>query len=184
MYPHRQFFGISDDQFRESRPKIQDRAHWARWANWANKYGYIHKYPYGKMPIEDVLFLEKDVGYRPHSSDMPLVRRILCHKGNLPTELVMEIMELAEYEPKRRLNTPHDPFHPSNRAELGEYLKYCWQILVRCDMMAKALDMKIEWKDLVSSCIVKLWGSKECGHATWYKLQQYDGYEDLPYLFI
>lgn len=62
-------------------------------------------------------------------------------------ELALNVMELAGYEPKRRLNNPHDPLYPCNRKELAQYLKYCWQILVRCDMMAKALDIEIPWKD-------------------------------------
>lgn len=102
---------------------------------------------------------------------------MLCFKG-LPIELALDVMELAGYEAKRRLNIPHDPLHPYNRKELAQYLKYCWQLLVRCDMMAKALDMKIPWKVLISSSIVRLWGSSTCGYARWYKPST--NWEDQP----
>ena len=71
---------------------------------------------------------------------------------SLPTELVWQVLELTEYDtPKSRLRVAHHPFHPDNREELQRYLKYCWQILVQCNMMAKAQQMEIDWKNLVAS---------------------------------
>lgn len=125
----------------------------------------------------------ESVGYQPHPSDIPLVRQILCRQG-LPLELAMEIMEFAEYEPKRRLLTPHDPFHPSNREELEQYLEYCWQILVRCDVIAKAVDLEIPYADLVSNCMVELWSTQQCGYDKWWKLSRRYVYGDTPYEFI
>lgn len=99
---------------------------------------------------------------------------MLCRKG-LPVELAVEIMALAEYEPSRRLKVPHDPFHRDNRKELVEYLKYCWQVLVRCDMMARALDIVIPWVGLVTQCIVQLWACKACDGKKWYRLSWHEG---------
>lgn len=32
---------------------------------------------------------------------------------------------------------PREPFHPCNRDELVRYLTYCWQVLVRCNVMGQ-----------------------------------------------
>lgn len=88
--------------------------------------------------------------YLPASDDVDEVRGMLGRKG-LPAELALDVTELAGYEVPRRV--PHDPLHPLNRNDLARYLKYCWQILIRCDMLAKALDIKLHWKSLVADCI-------------------------------
>ncbi|KAH6839580.1 hypothetical protein B0I37DRAFT_394080 [Chaetomium sp. MPI-CAGE-AT-0009] len=74
----------------------------------------------------------------PIPSDTLRAQQILRDKG-LPAELVSEIMDTAEYGPIARLEIRDDPFHPANRDELAKYVKYCWQLLVRCDMTATAL---------------------------------------------
>jgi hypothetical protein len=142
MLPHRQFFGIADGQF--------------------NHYGEVRDpalnlvYPYGLMPLEKFLSWDRVVERKPAPADIPQVQRMLYSKG-LPMELVLEIMALAGYEPgEGRLQVPHDPFHPENREELAKYLRFCWKVLVRCDMMAVALGMVIPWQELVSHALVQL----------------------------
>lgn len=126
------------------------------------------------ITIEEFLTLERPLEHLPDVSDVCSTRWMLCRMG-LPVELAMQIMEFAGYEPKRRLKIPHDPFHASNKEELAQYLKYCWQILVRCDMMAKVLDMKIDWEKQVAKCIIGLWDCQGYGrsYGKWWK-QDYD----------
>jgi hypothetical protein len=69
-------------------------------------------------------------------------------------------MDLAGYEPRRRLRIEHDPLHPENCEALGQYLKYCWQIIVRCDMMAREIGMDIPWHDVISECLVQMLDSR------------------------
>ncbi|KAK4033142.1 hypothetical protein C8A01DRAFT_19873 [Parachaetomium inaequale] len=88
----------------------------------------------------------------PTPSDTLRTQQILRDKG-LPAELVSEIMDTAEYGPIARLEIRHDPFHPANRDELAKYVKYCWQLLVRCDMMATALGRVIPWHELISNAM-------------------------------
>ncbi|KAJ5820372.1 hypothetical protein N7474_005963 [Penicillium riverlandense] len=157
-YPHRQFFGIADRQFPGAKPLRSNTAHWLHWAGRTKKSDRFIE-PYGRVPIEEFLSLDNSTGYQPAVSDMDSVRWILCRKG-LPVELTMDIMELAGYDPKRRLEIPHDPFHPSNREELSRYLTYCWQIIVRCDMMGKALGMEIRWQEFVASVLIDFFDYK------------------------
>lgn len=136
-YPHRRFFGIGEDHDHVYR-----------------------KHVYGREPFHRFLALECLIEDEHSILDTDQVRSMLCFKG-LPVELALDIMEFADYTPKRRLNVPHDPFHPSNRNELDRYIKYCWQLLVRCDMMARELDMKINWEDQVTYCICQLWEARD-----------------------
>lgn len=159
-YPHRQFFGIEDGQFRVY-PRLLDP--------WLN---IIGRYPYGLIPIEEFLNCEVLTENKPRSSDIPQVQQILYSKG-LPMELVLHIMAIAEYVPRGRLQVPHDPFHPDNRDELAKYLKYCWQLLVRCDMIASALGMEIPWHTLISATLVELFS---CGPRRWYAKDSDDTY--------
>lgn len=157
-YPHRQFFGIADRQFLGYKPLLGNKSHWLNWTDRKRKSDSPVEV-YGRVPIEEFLSLDNPISYQPAASDMASVRWILCKKG-LPVELTMEIMELAGYEPKRRLEIPHDPFHPSNREELSRYLTYCWQIIVRCDMMRKALGMDIRWQEFVANILIELFDFK------------------------
>jgi hypothetical protein len=89
-------------------------------------------------------------------ADVEHVTSMLAGKG-LPMEMQLHVLQLAQYLPQRRLEIPHDPQHPQNRTELHKYLKYCWQLLVRCEMIARALGDRIPWNRLVSQCLVDLW---------------------------
>lgn len=157
-YPHRQFFGIADEQFPGDKPLVKNKVHWLNWAERTNKSDCSIEL-YGRVPIEEFLSLDSPISYQPAASDIVSVQQILRKKG-LPAELVMDIMELAGYEPKRRLEIPHDPFHPANREELSRYLTYCWQIIVRCDMVRKALGMEIRWQEFVADIIIGLFDYK------------------------
>lgn len=101
----------------------------------------------------------------------------------LPVELALDIMAFADYKPpKGKLNIPHDPLHPSNGAALRQYLKYCWQSMVRCYTMATELGMDpidpedtfngINWKNLVGEAIIDLFGHhKDQGHYNCFDLE-------------
>jgi hypothetical protein len=112
----------------------------------------------------------------PRASDTLRAQQILRDKG-LPAELVSEIMDTAEYGPIARLEIPDDPFHPANRDELAKYLKYCWQLLVRCDMMATALGLKIPWHEWISNAMAhhligdgpdgRKWFTTDCTLSVW-----------------
>ncbi|KAK4225241.1 hypothetical protein QBC38DRAFT_483421 [Podospora fimiseda] len=166
-YPHRQFFGIADGQFR---------------LFYSNDFRLPGPglsplvYPYGLVSFEEFLNCDSDgvttVESKPAASDIPQVWQILHGKG-LPMELILKILEMAEYAPRGRLQVPHDPFHRDNREELGKYLKFCWEVLVRCDMMAGALGMVIPWRELVSSTMVKLFS---CGQRRWHNETEDEGY--------
>lgn len=87
----------------------------------------------------------------PHDGDVLPVEEMLKKRG-LPTELVAEVMDLADYKPRRRLKVAHDPFHRDNREELDKYLAECWAVMVRGDVFAKAFDCEMNWSsDLVKA---------------------------------
>ncbi|KAI1198779.1 hypothetical protein F5X97DRAFT_298259 [Nemania serpens] len=165
--PHRQFFGIADGQF---------KSHLTVWG--ATRWGHIGSQaaddmrdPFLHMPFERFLEHDARAPYLPHAADLGHVRWTLCAKG-LPIELALDIMDLAGYTAQRRLKIPHDPFHRDNREELVPYLTYCWMLLVRCDMVAKALGDEIPWKNLISTAMAAFWGlnyksHKQSAHNRW-----------------
>ena len=159
-HPHRQFFGITSNQFTHHNPNQK-------------KKNALHP-PYGLLPFDKFLHCDSPqqqppaAAHDPLPADIPKVHQILHSKG-LPTELVLEIMARAAYAPRGRLQVPHDPFHRDNRAELAKYLKFCWEVLVRCDMMATALGMVIPWREVVSRVMVGLFSCGLChGPRRWY----------------
>ncbi|KAL2799703.1 hypothetical protein BJX66DRAFT_332751 [Aspergillus keveii] len=176
-YPHRQFFGIPDDHWGSAGVYVNNKQHWLRWSPHTSKYGFTSENPglYGLVPLREFLSLERpaedEISYQPFGSDAALVRGLLYQKG-LPIELAWDIMDLAGYEPTRRLRIEHDPLHPENREALSKYLTYCWQIIVRCDMMAREIGMEIPWQEVVSKCLVRMLDSKGCRHEKrWYKAE-------------
>lgn len=176
-HSHRQFFGIRRGQFK-LYPSLRDGRRWAYLVHIGRR---AYDYPYGLMPIEELLVCEQQdslygSGYRPQVSDIAHVRGILCSRG-LPVELAMEIMDMAGYVPLRRLKVPNDPLHLDNKDELAEHLKYCWLLMIRSDMMAKALGMEIPWKTMVSECLIDLLGCINCSRGKWFE----DIYTDNPY---
>jgi hypothetical protein len=187
-YLHRQFFGIGDDQFQgEYDYPLLKSAHWLQWPDINHRdTGYYRRVDhYGKVPIDEFLTLENETfaDHQPGMLDMVLVQDYLYRKG-LPAELVLEVMDLASYRPVGRLSKPHDPLHTSNRQELTRYLTYCWRLLVYCDMIAKALDMELPWKELIGNCITDFWADECCGKGRffWYSVNEYG--DSLPKVFI
>ncbi|KAJ5771937.1 hypothetical protein N7520_002466 [Penicillium odoratum] len=182
-YPHRQFFGIGDNQFKgaDDHPEIE-KTHWLRWTTAKHRLGLLDYYfsrsdHCGMVPINEFLAVENKAfaGRRPGLSDVSLVQNYLYQKG-LPVELVLDVMELAGYQPVGRLSEPQDPFHSSNRTELARYLTYCWRLLVNCDMMAKAIGMQLPWKELLGNCITDLWADDRYGHGRffWWARDEYN----------
>ncbi|PYI24384.1 hypothetical protein BO99DRAFT_398435 [Aspergillus violaceofuscus CBS 115571] len=104
-------------------------------------------FPYGQVPFEVFLNCGKKAVFRPQLTDVARVEGYLRVRGGLPQELVEYITALAEYNSQhaRRLPVPHDPLHHANRAELRDYLTRCWQVMVRCNMLAQEVGRKIDW---------------------------------------
>jgi hypothetical protein len=140
-YPHRLFFGVNHHHRSQ------------------------HRGP-GTLPISQFLDLTKSAIDRPTVTEAFLVREVLILKG-LPVELAIRVMRFMNYEGKRRLVIPNDPFHPSNKGELIKYLKYCWKLLICCEVMANALGQHIDWRGVVAHCIVDLWDSAACDYQHW-----------------
>ncbi|KAJ5983678.1 hypothetical protein N7481_005777 [Penicillium waksmanii] len=178
-FPHNQFFGLDPPHKVEKRIKTEENTEKRppRWEKYATYREQEHPGPYGREPIHQYLSLSTSryLSDGPSVSDTTRVRMTLCSKG-LPVELALDIMEFANYEPvHRKLDPPHDPLHPSNREELGKYLKYCWQTMVRCFMLMKELgfdpvnggreDPGMNWKSMIQDCIIELFGhEKDRGH--------------------
>lgn len=133
--PHRDFFGIPDGHFKASQTDLE-----------------------GKMAYRDFINTGTERYYMPSAVERSEVLLMLRAKG-LPAEIGLQILDLADYKAQRKLKVPHDPFHPHNEEELKKYLNYCWVLLVRCDMVAKALGNRIPWNTLVSKCIIDTWSS-------------------------
>ncbi|OJJ95953.1 hypothetical protein ASPACDRAFT_1891370 [Aspergillus aculeatus ATCC 16872] len=104
-------------------------------------------FPYGQVPFDVFLNCGETAVYRPQLTDVARVEAYLRVRGGLPQELVEYIMALAEYDGQhaRRLPVPHDPLHRANCTELREYLTRCWQVMVRCNMLAQEVGKRIDW---------------------------------------
>lgn len=197
-YPHCFFFGIKEDQFNSYEGCSMDefeipREGRARWKSLMQRNDgcVAGKHVYGKLPFDDFLALEHPAEHEPGPSDVDIVRSVLCLKG-LPVELALDIMELADYTPKHRLNVSRDPLHPSNREELNQYLTFCWLLLVRCDMIAKEVGRKIDWRVAVTRCIETLWDCRvfdcwDAGHRKrkkgMVKMEWVDADHDYTWVF-
>ncbi|KAI1162734.1 hypothetical protein F5B18DRAFT_365374 [Nemania serpens] len=165
--PHRQFFGIANGQFKDHSSAWDS----ARWGHGGSEASDDTSQPLLHISFERFLEHDARAPYLPHAADLGHVRWILCAKG-LPIELVLDIMDLAEYTAQRRLKIPHDPFHRYNREELIPYLTYCWMLLLRCDMVAKAIGDEIPWNSLISTVMMDFWGlhyknHKQSAHNRW-----------------
>lgn len=153
-YPHRQFFDIGDDQFRSET------------TNWG-----------GKLAFEDFLQIDSSdpsplssTPFTPGILDVYNVEETLMAKG-LPTELVWQVLELTEYNAdhaaKRRLKVDaRHPFHRDNREELYKYLRYCWRSVVWCNVLAKAQQIDIDWKSVITR-IFNVFFSTAGGERVW-----------------
>ncbi|OBT39618.1 hypothetical protein VE00_09763 [Pseudogymnoascus sp. WSF 3629] len=135
LYPHQEFFGVSPDGSVNQ--------------NWRD--GSF------TMPIPEAHNLHE---YMPLRSDIPVVTRYLQEKG-LPLELALEVLDHAEYIPRRRLPVADDPLHPENAEELRKYLRYCWRLLIWCNLLAEGTGKKINWIYEITQCIFDLRGAYE-----------------------
>jgi hypothetical protein len=92
--------------------------------------------------------------------ELAAVIDILGKKG-LPSELALEVLEYANYYPYCSLVVKDDPLHPKNREELERVLDYCWQLMVRFDMLWKANGTCIDWDLEVADAIFDMWGVQQ-----------------------
>ncbi|RDW87030.1 uncharacterized protein DSM5745_03672 [Aspergillus mulundensis] len=172
VLPHQEFFGVPDRHFSDCfrfpadiavkypvfRKFVKDdkATGWAAGTGTeAKKSGYVaaYKFPYGHLPFNRFLNLEETVPHLPSSQDIAQVTLILYAK-RLPTELVIPILKLADYDtPRRRLPIPHDPLHAQNRNELNKYLELCWNLLVRYNLLAQELGEEIDWKGMIFNAL-------------------------------
>jgi hypothetical protein len=95
--------------------------------------------------------------YLPTRDDISCVMNYLGQKG-LPLELSFTILEIAEYVPQRMSAVEGDPLNAENAQVLRRYLNFCWDLLVRSDMLAKACGKTIGWTSEITECICALWG--------------------------
>lgn len=95
----------------------------------------------------------------PSVAEVFQVRIILIARG-FPAEIAVKILRFMNYEAKRRIAIPNDPFHPSNKEELIKYLDYCWKPLIHSGVMANALGKPFNWREVVSSVLLKSRGRR------------------------
>lgn len=124
----------------------------------------------GRFPLARLYGKEAQSKHVPSYFDVDSVESILRSRG-LPTELVIEIMDLAEYRAQSRLVLRDYPLHPSNGEELRKYLSYCWRLMVRCDELANACGRPIDWGNEVRDCIFSLFFD-------------YPGYHPKTYVYV
>ncbi|RHZ54082.1 hypothetical protein CDV55_105087 [Aspergillus turcosus] len=169
-HPHRQFFGLEGHfGFKLQVPRGRDlhvlaqlREKLAK-GNWGPETTpeQMEELVYGQLPFEEFLACgEGAVGGGQHQTrsavDVARVEAYLRAK-RLPQELVLQITACTEYDrPCSRLPVPHDPLHRRNRRQLRRHLDNCWRILVRCNMLARELGTKIDWKYQVVAALDRM----------------------------
>lgn len=168
-YTHQEFFGIPNGHFEYHDEYSIDNALARGWPGLRNFLDQLKlcednwsleepEFPYGQVPFEVFLNCAKTIPHLPSAADIPRAFNILRSKG-LPPELVLSILEMAGYDhTQRRLPVAHDPFHPDNREELKKYLTFCWLTLIRCNMFAQELEVKIDWKREVLDSLLRFVG--------------------------
>lgn len=144
--PHRAFLGFSHKQ-KERNPKYL--------LQMAKLCGTM------RLP-EFEAALGIDSKYAPDKNDTSEVMQILQRK-NLPTELCLTVMEFADYSPARRSLISADPLNHQNAQELRKYLTYCWQLLIRANIVTESFsrimdweNSKIDWEIQVEKCVRRL----------------------------
>ncbi|KAL4907783.1 hypothetical protein BDW74DRAFT_175568 [Aspergillus multicolor] len=162
VLPHLDFFGIPDGHFSECCWFQEEVALkypvFRKFVDCSdNPYREIDKrgfveardFPYGHLPFTRFLNFEETVPRLSSADDIARVSRMLYSK-RLPTELVMPILKMANYDtPRRRLLIAHDPFHAQNRDQLNRYMELCWSLLVRYNLFAQEVGVNIDWKGLI-----------------------------------
>ncbi|KAG8425391.1 hypothetical protein J3458_002096 [Metarhizium acridum] len=159
--PHRQFFGVSNDEtYRQRRGDVL-------WQRCKPGHGVL---PWKEFLAEERLTPDPVV----ESSAINYACKILMDK-RLPAELVSSILDYVDSPTQNRLEKPLDPFHPVNGHQLRRYLTYCWQLIIRCGMLAGALGMNLDWKAIVSERLVEL-VSRGDGKWCTYRIDSGGGY--------
>ena len=143
-HPHRDFFGIADGQFNMSRAVIDPET--AR---------LVDPTEYGVLPFDEFLAIDGPVGYIPRARDVRAVRSLLGAKG-LPMELVLCVMDFAAYVPGTKLLVFHDPLHYLNKGVLEKHLDYCWELLVRCDIIGRTWGYDVDWEVALRTIVMEL----------------------------
>ncbi|KAL8991975.1 MAG: hypothetical protein Q9169_007480 [Polycauliona sp. 2 TL-2023] len=144
-FPHRRFFGVYRGQYKNSQ-------------YWRGIIDSKSDSLYGKVPLSKLEDSQMpSYAYMPTALDVNEVFDIL-RKSKLPAEIILDILDRADYRWQRRSPFSDDPMHLENRSELLQYLKYCWILLVRCDVLAKACGKRIDWVNDVSHAINDLFG--------------------------
>merc|ERR1712000_142005 len=169
-YPHRRFFGIVDDQFKENDgwDSPHSRARWLRPKSsrrWRDPEGKSQGSVLGHIPYEAFVDLNQVSEYLPSSQDVSHVRWILCKKG-LPTEVANMILQEARYHAQRRHPVPDDPLHSANSDELRKYLTYNWQLITRSAALGARMGMQIDWEQEVARSLLRLFGCSCKNHET------------------
>lgn len=134
--PHRRFFGFR---------------------TWPTYY-YLNRAQCGLMSLPILDFCLHRGQYSPREDDVWPVMDTFLRRG-LPVELALMILEFADYKPQRRLSVPDDPLHIDNRLELRKYLTYCWEVLVRANMLVRFHGYTIDWDSSVRWCLWMLFGA-------------------------
>lgn len=173
-HPHRQFFGLEGHfgytlqvsrgwdrpvlaQLREKKAK-RDRT---TPEEILELFIWDEDFPYGQLPFEEFLVCgEEGAAGGQHLTrsavDVARVEAYLRAK-RLPQELVLQITACTEYDrPRSRLPVPHDPLHRRNRRQLRRHLDDCWRILVRCNMLALELGIRIDWEYQVVAALDRM----------------------------
>jgi hypothetical protein len=163
QHPHRQFFGIADQHFawfnrRRSIVELLRKSGETQQVDCSDyKFWHAPEQIFGLISYPTFLGLgdERNI---PLAGEVQQVRQILWEM-KLPAELISEILEMTyNVEETRRLPVPHDPLHPDNRAELDEYLDWCWAMLVRCEVMGRHIELDLEWSSKVSWTLADMFG--------------------------
>jgi hypothetical protein len=96
-----------------------------------------------------------DPEYPAHPKDIDEVIQVLKGKG-LPMELCLSVIDFVGLTPSRRSLVVDDPLHRDNASELRKYLTYCWQLLIRANMVMRSKGLEIDWSLAVNWCIRRL----------------------------
>lgn len=132
-FPHRDFLGLDDVSIMRDSHFRRDDAGMLPFPLFQYQYiSHSRPFPLSQADARYVFTLLQSMG------------------GGLPAEIVEHILNLAEYRPNGRLRRPDNPLHADNWDELRKYLTYCWQLLVRCSMLAAELGDEIDWESLVT----------------------------------
>ncbi|KAJ4982682.1 hypothetical protein SVAN01_11828 [Stagonosporopsis vannaccii] len=137
-YPHRQFFGIPRGMFHFDNPYR----------------GQKRSFP-GTVPVSGLVEDQFINVHTPSKADIPIVLALVKAKG-LPTELALQVVEMADYKPVGRLLVRDNPLHAANAGELRRYLSFCWSLLVRIDMLVKECGQWLDWEAEVADTMCTL----------------------------